>query len=430
MAKNKRHLLLFTLLLLPALLYGQFNNNTTSPYSRYGLGDLHDYAFGRTTAMGGAAIGSRYSKQINLANPASYNAIDSLGFMFEIGLNAKGSAFKTGLGTTTNNDINFQYLTMNFRVNNHVSAALGLTPFSDMGYNLLISDEVKNTGTVSNRYYGTGTISKAFFGLAVKPFEYFSIGANLNYSFGNLTRQTETVFNNRDDFYLLQQYKSTRVNSFGFQFGAQATIPLKEKQKIIIGAVYEHKPTLKAYASELTLKNLRVSTGNSNKFDQDTLAFSEEEKGVIEIPVTYGVGLSYMKENKFEINADYYHQAWGNAKFFGEKSTFLTDLNKFALGVEWIPEKFSIRNYAKRVAYRVGLSYKQTYLKIDKNAINDFGISFGVGLPVYRSNSTVDVAAIVGKRGTTNDNLVLENYARLNISFNIYDLWFMKRRFD
>jgi hypothetical protein len=62
--------------------------------------------------------------------------------------------------------------------------------------------------------------------------------------------------------------------------------------------------------------------------------------------------------------------------------------------------------------------------------ITDFGITFGVGLPVYRSKSTINIAAEFGKKGTTEDNLVLEDYFRLNLMVNLYDLWFIKRRFD
>ncbi len=83
-----------------------------------------------------------------------------------------------------------------------------------------------------------------------------------------------------------------------------------------------------------------------------------------------------------------------------------------------------------RIAYRFGLSYEQSYLMFDGQQINDFGISFGVGLPIYRSSSTINVAAVFGKRGTQENNLVLENYARINVSVNLYDLWFIKRRFD
>jgi hypothetical protein len=206
----------------------------------------------------------------------------------------------------------------------------------------------------------------------------------------------------------------------------QSTIPLNKTNKLIVGVVYERNPKYNAKYSDITQKNL--SSGQS--IDQDTLYYVEEQDGVIEFPYSVGFGLSYVKNDKLEINADYYHQAWSDAKFLGSKNQFLTDLNKFAVGAEWIPDKFSIKSYISRVAYRVGFHYEETYLIFGDQQINEFGISFGAGLPVYRSKSTINVAAEFGKKGTTENNLVLENYIRLNIMVNLYDLWFIKRRFD
>jgi len=80
MGRFRRISLLFGLVLFPVMLFAQFNNNTTSPYSRFGLGDLQGYSFGRTAAMGGASLASRNNMQINTSNPASYTAVDSLAF--------------------------------------------------------------------------------------------------------------------------------------------------------------------------------------------------------------------------------------------------------------------------------------------------------------------------------------------------------------
>lgn len=421
---------LVALVMFPSLLFAQFNNNTSSPYSRYGLGELHHYSFGRSTAMGGASIASRNGQQINMGNPASFDAIDSLGFMFEFAVNAKTSQFSNNLGNATASDVNFQYFAMNFQISNKMGASIGMVPFSDVGYNVVVDDVVKNTGAVRTTYYGAGTISNAFLGFAFEPFKNVSIGANLNYYFGMLNRNTEVVYSDAADFYNLQQYKSLRINDFSFDFGAQATIPLQNKNKIILGAVFENNPKYNAKYSDITQKNIQYGSGNNASIDQDTLFYVSEKDGIIEFPFTYGFGISYVKENKLEINFDYYHQSWSDAKFLGSKSAFLTDLNKFALGGEWIPDKFSIKSFTSRIAYRAGLKYEQTYLIFNNHQINDFGITFGVGLPVYRSKSTINVAAEFGKKGTTDDNLVLENYFRLNLMVNLYDMWFIKRRFD
>ena len=426
MGKYNKAFFLVALVMFPALLFAQFNNNTSSPYSRYGLGELHSYSFGRSTAMGGASIASRNNQQINLANPASYDAIDSLGFMFEFGIDSKASNFKNDVGSAYASDVNFQYFAMNFQISNRIGTSLGLLPFTDVGYNVVVNEDIANTGNVNTTYYGAGTISNAFLGVAVQPFRFLSLGANLNYFFGMLNRNAEVVFLDASDFYNLQQYTTLRVSEFSFDFGAQATIPLKNKSSVIVGVIFENNPKYNAFYSDITQKNL----ASGSAIDQDTLFYAEEKKGIVEFPVTYGFGLSYVKENKLEINADYYHQSWSDAKFLGSKSDFLTDLDKFAIGAEWIPDKFSIKSFTSRIAYRVGFKYEQTYLMFNNRQINDFGITFGIGLPVYRSKSTVNVAAEIGKKGTTEENLVLENYVRLNLMVNLYDLWFIKRRFD
>lgn len=438
MGRYSRVSLLAGLMMMPALLFAQFNNNTTSPYSRFGLGDLQSYAFGRTQAMGGAALASRNGQQINLANPASYTAVDSLGFMFEFGVHGKYTNYSTQSTSMDATDVNFRYFAMNFQITNWLATSLGLSPYSDVGYNVQVTDEVENAGSVLFNYYGEGSVSKAFWGLAVEPVKNISVGANLNYMFGRLNRHAETYFLDAGDFYNNQKFESLRLRDFNLALGLQGIIPLKEDQRLIVGAVLENKPSFTGFYSNLTRKSLVVPTGSSSsQTDTDTIKpYQSDEKSAIEFPMTYGIGLSYVKENTLEINADYYHQGWskvnlpGRSTFEDDNESIITDLDKFALGAEWIPDRFSIRSYLSRMAYRAGVKYEKSYLRIDDQQINDFGITFGVGLPVYRSNSTINISAELGRRGTKEKNLVLENYAKINLSVNLYDLWFIQRRFD
>jgi hypothetical protein len=438
MGSYKRVSFLAGLILFPALLFAQFNNNTTSPYSRFGLGDLQPYTMGRTLAMGGASFASRNNQQINLANPAAYTAVDSLVFMFEFGMHARFTHFSTEMNSMNANDINFRYFAMNFQITNRIASSLGLIPYSDVGYNVQITDEVENAGGVLFNYYGEGSLSKAFWGLAVEPVKNISIGANINYMFGMLNRNAETYFLDNTDLYNNQKFETLRLRDFNLGLGVQATIPLKENRHMVVGAVLENKPAFTGFYSDMTRKYLTVPTGSSSSTtDTDTIKpYLSEEKSTITFPLTIGFGISYVKENAWEVNADYYHQSWskvnlpGRRIFEDENNGVLTDLDKFALGAEWIPDKFSIRSYLNRIAYRAGVKYEKSYLIIDGQQINDFGITFGIGLPVYRSNSTINVAAELGRRGTKQKNLVLENYAKINLSVNLYDLWFIQRRYD
>lgn len=419
------------LLIMPALLFAQFNNNTTSPYSRFGLGDLHSYSFGRTAAMGGASLASRNNQQINMSNPASYTAVDSLGFMFEFGVNGKFANYSNDITSMNANDVNFGYFAMNFQITNWLGTSMGLTPYSDVGYDVNITDEIENAGKILYQYTGGGSLSKAYFGLAVNPVKNISVGANLNYMFGLLSRTGQTYFLESSSFYKNQRNETLRIRDFNLNFGIQGTIPIKSDQRVTLGAVIENKPKYTGFYSDLNTKYISIPLGSNNyASDLDTISNVNEDNINIQFPLTYGFGISYVKDNQLEINADYYHQSWSDVNLPGGGNDVLTDLNKFAVGAEWIPDRFSIRSYLSRIAYRAGLKYENTYLLIDNQQINDFGISFGVGLPVYRSNSTINVSAELGRRGTKKDNLILENYAKLNLSVNLYDLWFIKRRFD
>lgn len=416
-------------MLFPTVTLAQFNNNTTSPYSRFGLGDLQPKTFGRTAAMGGAALASRNSQQINTSNPASYTAVDSLVFLFEFGISGKFSNFSSNTGSINSNDFNFRYFAMNFQFTNWLASSLGITPFSDVGYNLSFSEAVENTGNVYHNYFGDGSISRVYYGLAFEPFNNISLGANLNYYFGKISKKGAVIFESSDQTNL-EILDFTRLSDFALDFGAQATLPIKN-DNLILAAVFEGSPVIKGFSAD----SVHAVEPNNPSTILDlipgqTLPDFDEVPGEIQFPLTFGFGVSFLKENKLEINADYFHQAWSDASFFGESNQYLTNLNKFAFGAEWIPDKFSIRSYLNRIAYRAGLKYEKSYLMINDQQINDFGISFGVGLPLYRSNSTVNIAAEIGRKGTKKNNLLVENYAKLNLSVNLYDLWFIKRRFD
>ncbi len=431
----KRALLLTGMLLLPAMLWAQFNNNTTSPFSRFGLGDLHPLTHGRGAAMGGATLGSRNSQQINIANPASYTAVDSLTFLFEFGLSGKFSGYKSSLGKFNTQDVNFRYFAMNFPVTSRIAATLGLTPYSDVGYDLLVNDSIPQSGNVEYMYYGEGSLSRAFFGLAVEPFKNVSIGANLYYFFGTLSRSSILRFPDNSDMYSISKSDVIRLRDFGVNFGLQATLPMKNDQSLTFGATLESKPTFTAFNSDINIKTVSVTVMNGSSpqtySDADTISYKEQVKDQITLPLSVGAGLSYVKKNKLEINADYYFQGWSKAVFpFGLTNELLKDRSVWALGGEYVPDRFSIRSYFARVAYRGGLRYENSYISINNQQIKDFGMSFGVGLPVYRSNSTINISAEIGKRGSTKNNLIRENYARLNLNVNLYDLWFIKRKFD
>ena len=426
MQKTTKAFLIAVLLLVPAHIFAQFNNNSSSPYSRYGMGDLQPITFGRAAGMGQAIIGSRNSQQINITNPASYTSIDSMAFLFEFGFTGKVSNYKNSVSSFKTNNANFSYFAFSFPITRWLASSMGLTPYSDSGYDVQLFDEVESEGIIWQHYYGEGSLSRAFIGFGVEPVKNISIGANFFYFFGTQTRNAEMVFIESNDTYNNSRYEQIRLRDFGVNLGIQATLPLKQGQTLTLGATIENKPKFTAFQTDFAQKSL----SNGTSTDVDTIRFIDKGQGIIQMPLTIGLGVSYTKKDKLELNADYYHQNWSKATFFGTTNQFLTDLDRFSIGAELIPDKFSIRSYLKRIAYRGGLKYEKSYLMIGNEQIKDFGISFGVGLPVYRSLSTINISAEIGQRGTTDFNLIKEQYAKLTLNVNLHDIWFVKRKFD
>ena len=88
-------------------------------------------------------------------------------------------------------------------------------------------------------------------------------------------------------------------------------------------------------------------------------------------------------------------------------------------------------SYWKRVVYRAGLHFENTGLEIATiETINEFGMSFGVGLPVGNVFSNANLGFEFGRRGTTNQNLIQENFFNFNISLSLNDRWFEKRKYN
>jgi hypothetical protein len=401
------------------------NNNTTSPYSRYGLGDLHHYGYGRTSAMGGASLGSRHSVQINSANPASYSSNDSLSFVFEFGLDAKFSNYKSNTGSMRANDINFRYLSLSFPISKRIGAGFGLQPYSDMGNEIAYSEILPNIGNVSYKYVGEGTTSKAYFGASVIPFKGLSVGANLNYIFGRINQNSTTSFDD-PTLFDISSTEGTRLSDFTLSYGLQYDYKIKKNQYLTVGVTFETQSDVTAYHRLFSYKTITVGSGAL----LDTIQFRPESKDMIQLPSTIGVGLSYSKLNKFEINADYYYAAWAKSTFYGETQEYLTNQSRFSAGFEYIPEAYSIRSFVKRVKYRAGVHHENSYLVLNNQQIKENGVSVGAGIPFPKSKSTANIAFELGKQGTTEDDLVRNIYTKFSIYLNLYDYWFIKRKFD
>ena len=135
-------------------------NGMNSPYTRYGFGQLSTMGVGVNRSMGGTGIGLHNSNQINLLNPASYAAVDTLTFLMDIGMSLHNTNFEEDGVKRNARNTTFDHLTMQFRLMPRLGMTIGVVPFSNIGYNFsntqVIRDDEDGVVSTTNRYYGDG----------------------------------------------------------------------------------------------------------------------------------------------------------------------------------------------------------------------------------------------------------------------------------
>ena len=172
-------------------------NGINSPYSRYGFGIQSERATGFNKGMGGVAQGFRNGQQINIANPASYSAVDSLTALFDLGISLQNSNHKMGGLQQNIRNTSFDYFAFQFRAAKHVGMTLGLMPITNIKYSFASSSEnLEGTENITSSYSfnGDGGLHDVFLGVGWQPFKPISIGLNVGYIWGDYTHNMTMSF--------------------------------------------------------------------------------------------------------------------------------------------------------------------------------------------------------------------------------------------
>jgi hypothetical protein len=414
-------------LLAPFLAFAQ--GQIGSPYTRFGLGDLHQNSFASGRAMSGTSYVFSGNNEINVVNPASYAASDSMVFNFNVGIEGGYRYFETNDLNTGQYDVQLTHLAFSFPITHWWGSAFGVMPYSTKSYNI-VSNNLDFDIDKNYIYNGSGGINQVFWGNGFSPLKGLNIGINVFYYFGNLSQDNALIFNDdTGNFININEQHKIHVSDFGFDMGLQYRLVLNEKNSLLIGGVFAANNKINSKRSSIVTNSL--ATGGSAIID--TVYQSILEDGEITIPMRWGLGLGYQFSDKLTLGVDYSVQNWSEALFFGSADS-LANSNRISLGLEFIPAGYSgaTLKYGQKVRYRLGAHFENTYLNFSDagQQITDLGISFGFGLPMKRSKSQLNVFVELGQRGTLESDLLRERYAIMGINFCLSDIWFIKRKFD
>ncbi len=402
-------------------------SSMNSPYTRYGYGQLSDLSFGNSKAMGGIAIGLRDGYQVNVTNPASYSAVDSLTFLFDAGMTLQNANFSEN-GTKTNaKNSSVDYLAVQFRLSKGLGFTLGFVPFSTVGYSFsqtsYLPDATDGTTQYTTYSYdGDGGIQQVMAGLGYQVFKGLSVGANFSYLYGDVTHTFTTTFSNTSATKSVKT-EQISVSDYKLDFGAQYTLRFNKKNVLNLGVIFSpgHEMNADGYTTRATYA---YSSTYSSYLVQTTS--TDTISSGFSLPTTFGVGATYVYDNRLTVGLDYSSQKWADAKYLGVKGEYLTNRHKVSAGMEFTPNYFS-HNYLKRVRYRLGAYYATPYAKVDgREGANEYSVSAGFGLPLFNSKSLLNLSGQWVKVSPKTKGLLSENYLKLNIGLTFNEQWFQK----
>jgi hypothetical protein len=426
----KKFLVLFTLLISTSFLA---QRTSLSPYSFFGIGEEFSPVTVEQASMGGIGVAFSHYKYLNFTNPA---AIANLRYTtYGFGGTHKELKLKSATSTQSSALTTFNYVGIGFPIGKKAGFGVGIQPVSSVGY------ELENTILDANGditelslFEGNGGVNRIYFNLGFLLFKDLALGAKASFNFGNINN---TIIDQRVGLSLGTKYEEiTQVRGSAIQLGAQYKKAVKDDLTITAGAAVKLSNEMRVNGDDYLYSVILLGAA---QIPRDTLSTSGIS-GTFQMPLKSTLGIGIGKTDKWYAGVEYETQdAYQTSGFLSTTNTAFRygNSNRIGIGGFYIPKINSISSYFDRITYRFGIRMENTGLLVDGSGTNsnfseikDFGISFGLGIPLKRL-STMNVGFEYGKRGTTDNNLIQENYLNLRLSLSLTDVnWFIKRRID
>ena len=409
---------------------------TNSPYSQFGFGELTGEVSGFNNAMNGVGIGFSEGNQVNYLNPASYSSLDSLTFIFDMGMSLQMTNFEENGKRRNANNAKFDYAVAGLRLAKKLGLSFGLVPFTQIGYNF---STLSTIGTSQSKleyaktYQGSGGLRQVYLGLGYEPIKNLSIGVNAAYVWGEYSHILANTYSD-NTVNAITMTNSADINTYKIDFGLQYKAQITKKDNVTIGLTYGlgHKigndPTC-----VLSSVNNSTNTTNVDNYNID---------GGLKLPHMFGAGLMWLHGNMWKVGVDYTQQQWADTGFpilistdnsqqFVMNDNYFMNRHRIVLGGEYCRNRQS-RNFFQRIRYRAGAGYATPYYKVGSNdGPKEYSVSAGFGIPIangYNNRSILNISGQWVRQQAA--GMLKENTFRICVGLTFNERWFQKWKFE
>ena len=424
----------------------------TSPFSRYGLGEINNVQSSHYLGWSNVSIAFSDPRYININNPASYAGFIKHNPLFDISLSGKSAIYKSDSATSSGNNFGLNNMFLGLPITKNWGLVLGIIPYSSQGYE--VSSTSNLDSNITNTFTGNGSVNKLFIGNGFNLINKgdttkLSLGFNSSYLFGNLERLSSVIYNSSNAYNSRIQYRNS-LSGWNFDGGIQFYKRFKSdnniKRFLRLGATYSLNSNINSsndfYAYSF------VYNFSVQEINKDTIDYTENQAGEITIPKKLSFGIGYGKNNKdkrrWDLGLQYSIMDWSSF----EESTISSSQQTLPLGpsstiavgyritpnLDWANNNKSILS---KSSYSFGYHYTKSAILLDGIGLVNNGINFGLSIPLLssRSFSMMNLSGEIGRLGELLINKIEENYFKFAIGFTMapdtrYDRWFRKRKYD
>jgi len=395
--------------------------SSISPYSRFGIGEIIPEGFSVQSGMGGIGAALHSSTTINFINPASYVADTNA--IFDFGARGEIRNIISSSDQNTLNSASFSHLALAFPIKkSKISASFGLVPYSSVGYNVVDIQDTVGLNNVRYEYQGRGGFHKVFVGTGFNLGKRLSAGVNFSYLFGTIEQIKNVEFPEQQFFFSSRYVNGVTARGFYMNYGLLYHIGNRNGLEWRAGLTGSLSTKVNA-ENNIYYYNYSISPVSGGEIIKDSVINEQASKGSIRLPQYLRGGISVVNPGKWLLGADASFYDWARYENFGSKDPLN---NNYTIGLGY-------ERYREKSAYRAGLKYGTYYLNLKNTVLNEVGVTLGFSVKKTFSKRPPTIATIsleAGKRGTTENNLIAENYLKFTLGITMADIWFIKPRYE
>lgn len=406
------------------------------PYSSFGVGDMKfdsDVVLNSMGKISSCVPNELENNQINFSNPAANK--HSTYTTFNISGNTDLYYFKNQKTFLENNNTTFSNLSISLPISKKFFFGLGFQPYTKFQYDKL-NEEMGYYKKSLFLCYGDSGVNSLHTVLSYHVTDNLNIGLRLNYLFGNFNKILE-FSDHKDTSIVIRNNREYFFNGFNFTPGIYYSLPLRNgKYKLNAGFTLTSDKYFKTGVTFSRLKYFYLTDGYGKKVKSDDiflLKYSDNNL-ITYLPFSYSFGLSLQKNKNWMLGLEFSNRQL--SKFFLPQDSILYKIilpkystvykNQFriSLGGYIIPNNNN--KYLSRIIYRFGTYYENTGLLIANNVIHQFGITFGVGLPIgvnKKNPSKLNIGFEIGKIGKIKYPIQEELFLKINVGLDLSEIW-------